>query len=102
MQNKLDSLDYKWKFSDPEFVQIINTEENNKIVTVRFNKRGKHTITLEVTDKYGKTASIKKDIEVQSILRPELNLSVNATTWNKEITFQVQSNEKVLRYDWDF
>ena len=102
VENKNDSLEYQRDFADPENAKIIGTESNNQKIVVQFNRVWTHKVTLTVTDNYGVSSTITKEIVVKSILRPELNLSTNATTWNKTIQFQVKSNEKVIRYEWDF
>jgi PKD repeat protein len=100
--NKHDSLEYKREFSNPNASVITETEENNKKVVVQFNEIGKHTIKLTVTDNFGKSASIEKPVEVQSVVRPELIITPNAITRGKNVGFEVKSNKNIINYQWNF
>lgn len=67
-----------------------------------FNEIGKHTITLEVKDKYGKVEKISKEVEVKSIIRPELTINPRAAIWKTYLDFIVESNVGLLTYEWNF
>ena len=99
--NWVDSLEYSWKFSTDN-ARIISTEDNNKKVVVQFNETGKHTIKLTVTDQYGKFASISKDIEVKSTLRPEIEAIPWAITRWKVMQFKSTVNRPVIKYVWQY
>lgn len=79
--NGHDSLEYKREFSNPAATKIIATDNNNQQITIQFDEVGTHTIKLTVTDMYGESASIEKQIIVKSILRPELTIVPAAVTW---------------------
>lgn len=96
--NKVDSLTYEWRFSNPEKVTIVSTTWNNEKVTVQFNEIWKHTIYLKVTDMYDKTVTISKTIEVKSVLRPEITAIPNAITRGKLMKFESSVNGKIINY----
>ena len=100
--NGYDSLEYKRDFSSPNVSTIIATEENNKKVVVQFDEIGTHTIKLTVTDTFGKSASIERQVNVTSTLRPELNVIPNAITWGKNVSFSITTNKPIINYQWDF
>ena len=100
--NWYDVLSYEWIFSNSDAKEIISTEEDNKRITVLFNEKWKHSITLKVTDNYWQTEEVTKDINIESILRPELSINPKATIWDSPVLFKVQTNVPVLNYEWDF
>lgn len=100
--NGYDTLSYERSFSDPTNTKIVNTENNNEKIKVQFDSVGKHTVKLTARDDYGKIASIEKDIEVKSILRPEIFVVPIATPWGNPMNFVVKSNQPILNYQWDF
>jgi hypothetical protein len=100
--NKSDSLEYRWEFSNPKASTIVSTEENNSKVVVQFDEIGKHTIKLIAIDMYGKSATRERQVDVASILRPELTISPNAITRGKNITFTVKSNKPLINYQRSF
>ena len=103
VDNGVDSLEYEWSFSpNKDSTEIISTENNNQRVVVRFNEKWKHKVILTVTDEYWKSASISKDIEVNSTLRPELELKPWPITWGKVMQFKSTVNREVWNYGWDF
>ena len=81
VSNGYDRLTYEWVFSNPNAVQTTSTEEKNKKITVLFSGAGKHLVTLKVSDNYGKTEEITKEINVESILRPELTIRPKSAVW---------------------
>ena len=74
MKNGVDVLRYERTFS-PDNVTIISTGDFNSRVVAQFNEVGKYSVQLKVTDQYGKTAYITKDLQVESILRPEIEIN---------------------------
>ncbi|MCX6825204.1 MAG: PKD domain-containing protein [candidate division SR1 bacterium] len=100
--NGYDNLAYELSFSDPTTTKITNSENNNEKVTVQFNSVGKQTVKLSVRDDYGKLAEISKDIEIVSILRPEIFVVPIATPWGNPMNFIVKSNQPIINYQWDF
>ncbi len=103
VDNGVDSLEYTRSFpTDKEGTEILSTENNNQKVVVRFNKRWRHTIILTATDQYWKSASISRDVDVNSILRPELKLIPGPITWKQMLEFKSKVNKEVWNYSWDF
>jgi PKD repeat protein len=100
--NNVDSLSYEWTFPEEAKVKIVSTDNNNGKVTAEFNAIGKFACKLSVKDDYGKLSEITRDIEVKSILRPEIIAAPQATTWNTPISFSVKSNLAIANYAWDF
>lgn len=97
----VDSLEYERDFSTKNY-SIISTENNNKRIVVQFNEPGIHTVKLTVVDEYGKNPAISKDIEVKSILRPEIKAIPWAITRWKTLQFESTVNAPVINYIWDY
>lgn len=100
--NKVDSLSYEWTFPEEAKVKIVSADPDNGKVVAEFNAIGKFACKLSVKDDYGKISEITRDIEIKSILRPEITASPQATTWNTPITFSVKSNVEIASYQWNF
>ena len=102
VDNEVDELEYQWSYSLPGEVKSISGWNYSKINIVQFNKRWDHTITLTVTDKYGKSATISKKIRIDSTLRPEITAIPWAIDWTKEMWFESTVNMPVIGYNWNF
>ena len=103
VDNWVDSLEYSRSFSTSnDNVEILSTKNNNQRIVVRFDEKGKHTINLTVTDQYWKSATISKDIDVNSTLRPELKLIPWPITWQQMLQFKSSVNREVWNYSRDF
>ena len=100
--NGVDELEYEWTFSLPNDVNIVSTENDNEKMVVQFNKKWEHTITLKVTDKYGKSATISKKVKIQSTLRPEITAIPWVIDWMKDMRFESTVNAPVIDYNWNF
>lgn len=100
--NGNDELSYSRNFSNANNANITKTENNNRKITVAFNDIGEHTITLTVSDRYGKVSTIQKNITVESTLRPVINVSPRASQRGEPVTFSVESNQAVVNYTRDF
>lgn len=97
-----DEMTFNWSFSNPNMVKITERDDHNQKIKVLFNEMGKHTLTLQVTDKYGKTQSIDKIIEVKSTIRPELTINPKASVWKNYVDFIITSNQELVSYEWNF
>jgi PKD repeat protein len=100
--NGNDTLSYERIFPETAKVNIIANENNNEKITVEFNKVGKFLWKLIVKDKYGKMAEIEKEVEIKSILRPEIIASPLATSWWNTMNFTVKSNQPIAFYERNF
>lgn len=100
--NGYDALQYEWKFSNQNNIQITKVENQNKKITVLFNEVWTHQVTLTVSDKYGKISELTKDVVVESTLRPQLTVRPKASVRKTYVTYSVKSNLPVLSYEWDF
>jgi PKD repeat protein len=100
--NWLDTLSYEWIFPEAAKVNITATEDDNGKITAEFNNIGKFKYKLIVKDQYGKMGELEKDIEIKSILRPEIVVSPIAMSWGNPMTFTVKTNQPILAYDWNF
>ncbi len=100
--NNVDSLSYEWSFPEEAKVKVTSWDANNGKITAEFNAIGKFACKLTVKDDYGKISELSKDIEVKSILRPEITATPTATTWGSTVNFNVRSNVAIASYDWNF
>ena len=101
VDNGFDELTYERSFSHPD-TEIIESINNGEKVRIQFNQIGQHTVTLAVTDQYGKKSTISKEFNVQSTLRPQILANPRTAARWDQITFVVQSNKNVLWYERDF
>ena len=53
-------------------------------------------------DDYGKISEMSKDIEIKSILRPEIFVAPIATSRGNPMNFVVKSNKAIINYQRDF
>jgi len=101
VDNGFDELSYDRSFSDPT-TEIIESINNGERVRLQFNQIWQHTVTLTVTDQYGKTSTIAKNFNIQSTLRPQILANPTTTSRGSQTTFVVQTNKNVLWYERDF
>ncbi len=100
--NGVDSLEYQWNFPETAKVNIVSTEEKNGKIVAEFNDIGKFKYKLTVKDQYGKMSELEKEIEIKSILRPEIVATpIAMTRWNS-MNFTVKTNKPILSYERDF
>lgn len=102
VSNRYDQMYYNWVFSDPDHTFIEETDNENKKITISFDSVWTHTVKLIVTDKYGKSSEIEKNIEVKSVLRPEIIPSSVTSIWWNPITFMAETNKPVISYTRNF
>ena len=102
VENNIDSLEYSWSFSKDDY-DIISTSNNNEKMVVRFNSLGNHKITLTATDEYGVSTSVSKDLDIKSVLRPEIDVASWVVTWQENMKFKSSVNyDNIYEYDWNF
>lgn len=99
--NNTDSLEYERSFSTDKY-KIVSTENDNEKIVVQFDEIWRHEIKLKVSDKYWKSSTITKTIDVLSTLRPEIEAIPWAITRWKTMTFKSAINQPVITYSWDF
>lgn len=102
MSNAYDHLTYERSFSNVAKTKVVNSANNNELIKVQFDAVGKHLVKLSVKDDYGKMTDIEKEIEVKSILRPEIFVAPIATPWGNPMNFVVKSNAPIINYKRDF
>ncbi len=96
-----DSLTYSWNFSNSSNVKTQNINNWEKMIA-QFDKIWEYDITLNVQDKYWKSASVTKTIQVESTLRPEISINPNYTLIWKPISISVDTNKSVAYHEYFF
>lgn len=102
VENGFDELNYERTFSNPNFTNIENTQENNKKIEVSFDETWEHRIKLTAKDKFWKINEIEKTIDIESTLRPEVFIAPKATTRWTNVNFVVKSNQDIINYSRNF
>ncbi len=100
--NGYDKLTYEWLLWDSGKAKLVSTENNNEKVKVQFDAIGIHKVKLVAKDEFWKRTEIEKEVEVTSVLRPEIYAVPLATQWWNPINFVVKSNTPLVNYIWDF
>ena len=101
VDNWVDSLEYSWFFSTDNY-KIISTENNNERIVVQFNEKWRHLIRLTATDQYWKFASVSKYVDVESTLRPEIEIIPGPVHFWREVIFKSSINRPVWDYAWKY
>lgn len=96
--NNNDRLSFERGFSDPDNTTIIDESEDKKQIHIQFNTKGIHKVKLKVTDSYGKTSELTKDITVRSSLRPVMQISPIAAPRGTRINFVASANKQIINY----
>lgn len=103
VDNNVDTLNYERIVSDPENTTISPLQEGDMSrVLIAFDSVGIQSVTLVVTDSYGQSNRITKDINVQSGLRPRIIASDQATQWGNPISFAGVANKDIVNYQREF
>jgi PKD repeat protein len=63
---------------------------------------GSYKVKLTVTDQFGQSADVDKDIKVDSSLRPELSVSPVNVQLGNIIDMTAQANKNIALIEWDF
>ncbi len=100
--NGFDELSYEWIFPEWAKTNITSTEEKNGKIAVEFNTIGKFTYKLIVKDQFGKIGELEKEIEIKSILRPEIVALPVASAWDNPVNFTVKTNQSIFSYERNF
>lgn len=102
VQNWYDVLNYERSFSKPWSSVIEQEYDEGESVVVSFNEPWSYTISLKVTDSYGKSHILERSLNVQSSLRPIIIANPRAAPRGQTIRFIVQANKDIINYEWDF
>lgn len=97
--NTSKDLTYNWKI-DGNDVTLSNPDKWWAIGTYTFSEKWKHTVSLTVSNIYGKISTIDKDIQVLSTLTVALNIVPRAAPINTSISMQARS-PKAAFYEWN-
>lgn len=100
--NWYSDMEYDWSFSNSNNVEIKEEIDGWEKIRVAFNQPWEYTVELTVRDDFWKSESIEKEVEIESSLRPRINLSPKASIRWEEIQFSVESNQDISFYEWDF
>lgn len=100
--NWIDELEYQRIFPENARVNIISTEEKNGRMVAEFNAVWKFKYKLLVKDQYWKMSELEKEIEITSILRPEIIANPVAVTRWDPVSFSVETNQDIVSYERDF
>lgn len=97
-----DKMSFERSFSNNENVKIIESTEDNKRIVVQFDAKWAYKIQLTVTDSFGKSNTLIRDLTIDTPLRPHVEINPIATTWWNKVDFKVNTNKPVVNYKWDF
>lgn len=97
--NTSKDLTYNWKI-DGNDVTLSNQDKWWSIWTYTFSDIWNHTVSLTISNIYGKISTISKDIQVLSTLTVSLNVVPRAAPINTSISMQARS-PKAAFYEWD-
>ncbi|MDD2565313.1 MAG: PKD domain-containing protein [Candidatus Gracilibacteria bacterium] len=86
---------------DGEKVELENPIRNGAIGKYTFNTEGNHKVVLEVSNKSGKTTTIKKDINITSLLSVKMNFSPKIVKMNTPLVIVAESKEASV-FEWSF
>lgn len=92
-------LTYRWMI-DGESVALDNIWKEGAMGTYTFSEKWVHTVSLSVTNKYGKITTVDKQFTVASTLSVNLNIVPRAAPIGTLVTFQAIS-PKAIFYEWN-
>ena len=98
--NSKNDLEYLWKINDQKIL-LQNTSNNGAKGTYTFDSTGEKEVSLTVSNKAGKVATVTQKFTVQSILAGNIKISPEVTQVGKEISF-FASSEKAKFFEWNF
>ena len=94
------NLSYSW-IIDGDRTDLANSTRNGAMGKYTFTTVGTHRITLEVSNKEGKTVSYTKDVTVNSLLSVKLMTSPKIAQAGSSVSFVVDSKE-AQAFEWQF
>lgn len=96
-----DSIKYLWSITNQKDAKTQFIRKWEKMIA-QFDKVWEYTVTLRVEDKYWKTDSIEKKINIISTLRPEVSVNPNYTTVWQPMWIRMKTNKTVAYYKYDY
>jgi PKD repeat protein len=93
-------LVYSWKIDNTD-VALEKSKENGAIGYHTFSTVGVHTVSLSLTNAYGKTKTITKDITIDSILSIDMDISPRAAPLGSIVAFDAVSPGAYF-YTWKY
>lgn len=97
--NTSKDLTYSWMI-DGNKVTLDNPEKGGAIGKYTFTDKGSHTVSVVVSNVYGKVTTVDKTFEVTSTLTLSLNVVPRAAPINTNVSFQARS-PKASFYEWN-
>jgi PKD repeat protein len=98
-KNNAKWLSYKW-IIDWEQVDLNDSLKEWAIWSYTFSEKWNHTVTLTVTNEFGKVTTVEKNFEVLSTLTVWVNITPRAAPIGTLISFQARSPQARF-YEWN-
>jgi hypothetical protein len=93
-------LTFAWNI-DGERVELVDSSRNGAIGHHTFSTLGTHKISLEITNEQGKTATLRKDIDITSLLSVKLSTTPKIASIGTPVNFIAESKEANV-FEWSF
>lgn len=93
-------LTFSWNI-DGERVELSDSQRNGAIGRYTFSTLGTHKISLEITNEQGKTSTLRKDIEISSLLAVKLSATPKIASMGSPVHFVAESKEANV-FEWTF
>jgi PKD repeat protein len=97
--NTTKDLSYSYSI-DGEKVTLNDLQKNGAIGTYTFTEKWTHTVSLTVSNSYGKVSTVDKKFDITSTLTVGMNISPRATPIGSMVSFQARSPQAGF-YEWD-
>ncbi len=94
-----DEITYSWDFDGDGQFEVTNSSD--LLAPHTYRRTGIFEATLQVTDAFGKTHQIKKNVEVESVLASEIEIDKKAVQLGQPVTFSA-ANSNAVAYLWEF
>lgn len=93
-------LTFAWTI-DGERVELDDSQRNGAIGKYTFRTLGTHKIGLDITNEQGKTSTIRKDVDVTSLLSVKLSMTPKIASIGTPVNFIAESQEANV-FEWSF
>lgn len=97
--NSRSGLSYEWRINGQK-VFLDNTSENGARGTMTFHSTGENTVSVTVSNTYGKIATASQSFVINSILSGDVTVSPQVAAINTPITFQANSKHAEF-FEWN-